>query len=432
MLIIHNEKMLELMRPDYSAADARRIEETLRERNALNFPRLSSGLFPAAHVDEKTAYTGYASVWVRDNIHVANAHLVAGQVDIALSTAKALFRFFETQAPKFRSIISGKTDPTDPMNRPHVRFDGNRLIEIDEKWAHAQNDALGYFLWFYCRLCNRGHLEVSEMDLRLLGLFPRYFAAIRYWMDEDSGHWEELRKISASSIGTVVAGLTELASLLRRHSIDVFGGEGESRCNLAEVLAMCEAGRTTLNGILPWECKQADGGKLRRYDAALLFLIYPLCVVNGRTAEQIVADVTIALEGDWGIRRYLGDSYWATDYRKSVRPERRTTDYSEDLSERNRLYVEGQEAQWCIFDPILSVIHGSFSRETGEERHRRCQIHHLNRALGQLTGASEDFPEFRCPELYYREGGRYVPSDATPLLWTQANLLTALRSVQVP
>ena len=32
-------------------------------------------------------------------------------------------------------------------NRPHVRFDGRTLSEIgDQRWAHAQNDALGYFL----------------------------------------------------------------------------------------------------------------------------------------------------------------------------------------------------------------------------------------------------------------------------------------------
>ena len=42
---------------------------------------------------------------------------------------------------------------------------------------------------------------------------PLYFQAIRYWQDEDSGHWEERRKIEASSIGAVVAGLRELRLL---------------------------------------------------------------------------------------------------------------------------------------------------------------------------------------------------------------------------
>ena len=34
---------------------------------------------------------------------------------------------------------------------------------------------------------------------------------------------------------------------------------------------------------------------------------------------------------------------------------------------------------------------------------------------------------FKCPELYYLENGNYVPNDATPLLWTQANLWIAFK-----
>jgi hypothetical protein len=36
----------------------------------------------------------------------------------------------------------------------------------------------------------------------------------------------------------------------------------------------------------------------------------------------------------------------------------------------------------------------------------------------------------RCPESYYLENGRFVPVDQTPLLWTQGNLLTALRMME--
>ena len=45
---------------------------------------------------------------------------------------------------RFDDIISGAVDPQDVANRPHVRFDGRTLSEIgDQRWAHAQNDALG-------------------------------------------------------------------------------------------------------------------------------------------------------------------------------------------------------------------------------------------------------------------------------------------------
>ena len=45
-------------------------------------------------------------------------------------------------------------------------------------------------------------------------LIARYFQKIQYWKDEDSGHWEELRKVAASSIGVATAGLREFRSLI--------------------------------------------------------------------------------------------------------------------------------------------------------------------------------------------------------------------------
>ena len=102
-------------------------------------------------------------------------------------------------------------------NRPHVRFDGRTLSAIgDQRWADAQNDALGYFLWLSSTLAASGALKPDANAVSVLTRFVRYFAAIRFWQDEDSGHWEEQRKVSASSIGTVVAGLEAFADLLRQ------------------------------------------------------------------------------------------------------------------------------------------------------------------------------------------------------------------------
>ena len=93
------------------------------------------------------------------------------------------------------------------MNRPHVRFNGLTLEENPERWSHAQNDALGYFLWLSCRLALAGHVSSLPEDWDLLGRFALFFRSVRYWQDEDSGHWEEARKVEAWSIGAVVAAL---------------------------------------------------------------------------------------------------------------------------------------------------------------------------------------------------------------------------------
>ncbi len=198
----------------FSSHDLAQIEEELERRGTLTLRALGTGLFPAALVDASVG-SGYESVWVRDNAFVAYAHLVRGQSQVATRTARALMTFFEKSRPRFEAIIAGEVDPDDVMSRPHVRFDGERIAEITvQHWAHAQNDALGYLLWLCSKLAQAGILELDEQGARTLALFPAYFRAIRYWQDEDSGHWEEVRKREASSIGTVAAGLQGLLTLV--------------------------------------------------------------------------------------------------------------------------------------------------------------------------------------------------------------------------
>lgn len=181
-----------------------------------------------------------------------------------------------------------------------------------------------------------------------------------------------------------------------------------------------------LAAILPAECVQEDPRRSRRYDAALLFLAWPLDVVDDAMARQIVDDVLVHLSGDYGIRRYLGNSYWTADYKQKFTADKRAADVSERQEIRDALARPGEEAQWCIFDPIVSIVAGRRYRRTREQPDLDRQVHHFNRALGQLTGTGYPRGGLRCPEAYYLERGRYVPNDQVPLLWTQANLWLAL------
>ena len=210
---------------------------------------------------------------------------------------------------RFTGIIEGKVNPANSMERPHIRFDGQTLEEIDQQWNHAQNDALGYFLWFYCKLANEKLLPIQSEDLEILALFPFYFQAVCYWEDEDSGHWEEERKIEASSIGTVIAGLREMKQLLT-DTLLASQCQYNNKFVTVELLdKLINQGTSALNQILPFECIQSPPQE-RRYDAALLFLIYPLQVIEGEMADCILSNVINNLQGDYGIRRYLGDSFW--------------------------------------------------------------------------------------------------------------------------
>ncbi|MGQ0633532.1 MAG: glycoside hydrolase family 15 protein [Planctomycetaceae bacterium] len=408
-----NPTIAGLIRPKYDRPSFEAIRQTLDRSGTLRIPVLPSGLFAAATVTDFSKGTNYHSSWVRDTVHVAYAHAVNGQTVIAAGAAQALCRFFQTQRQRLLDVIDEPTLKSDAMRRPHVRFNGDTLTELNQTWAHAQNDALGYFLWLVATLSRAGLFQPADDELDLLQLFPRYLNAIEYWSDEDSGHWEEAKKIEASSIGAVVAALRAYQAVWPADLVKDLLAKGEA----------------ALRAILPAECVQPDPAKRRDYDAALLFLIYPLRVVDSATADAIIERTVANLMGEIGIKRYLGDSFYCTNYETSLARlgDDPTRDFSTDLSARNALAIPGSEGQWCLFDSTLSTIYAERYRTSGRADDREKQTAFLNRALLQIT--RDDPPRcaaMQCPELYYIENGRMQTSKAVPLLWSQANLWTAM------
>jgi hypothetical protein len=426
MIVVHHPAMKEWLRASYSRDALEALASFLADQGTLDFAALPSGVYPASYVGLAGKLSGYQNAWVRDNVYVAFAHDVAGITALAAKPMNALAAFLETQRKKMDAVSSGLADPHDVRFRPHVRFDGRTTRELPDAWSNAQNDALGYFLWMYCRLAIRRELQPKA---ELLASLARFLFAIAYWEDEDSGHWEERRKIQASSIGAILAGLIELQRLKGTDAITASALENRGVVdNFLQDLM--DRGRSALGTILPAECIQGSPGKARRYDAALLFLVYPLQVVTAPMSDRILSDVETKLQGPHGIRRYIGDSYWTADYKKKVPPEQRTANVSEHQDRRDALAKIGEEAQWCIFDPIISAIGGLRFAQTGEARHRERQIYHFQRALGQLTSARDRPTGPRCAEAFYLEEGEYVPNDHVPLLWTQANLWLALSAMK--
>ncbi len=76
---------------------------------------------------------------------------------------------------------------------------------------------------------------------------------------------------------------------------------------------------------------------------------------------------------------------------------------------------------FCRFTTVIAI-----KGDRGPEDLER-QTEHFNRALRQIT---IDDPlrckAYQCAELYYKEDGRLQTSKSVPLLWSQANLWTAL------
>ena len=410
---------------DSTDVDVDQIVSFLIERGTFQFPALPNGLFSAALGDDGDfALTGYANIWVRDNIHIAHAHWVIGDRPAAVKTVRTLLDFYIKHQFRFVDIIEGRADASDPMQRPHIRFRGTNLTELPEKWSHAQNDALGYWLWLTSKLAIAGDLVLESGDVAVLIDLLRYWNKIQYWQDEDSGHWEESRKVAMSSIGVAVSGLREFREWLATPPGDL------ARTLFPQIDSLTadlwDAGIRTLGKNLPHESGPSGLETDRPFDSALLFLMYPTDLWDGEVREEILDNVRTHLLGQYGIRRYLGDSYWCADYKTLLAADERTADFSDNLGARDQLLKPGLEAQWCIFDPILSVIYGRRFQRTGKEADREQQLFHMRRSLSQMTTAESRFGAYRCPESYFCENGVYVPNDITPLLWTQANLRLAL------
>lgn len=415
-------KLQDMIHESYSIEQLHAIERHLIQAKTFEMPVLSTGLYPASQTTSSSQYTGYGNVWVRDTVHIAYARYRCGYVSEAAKATQALMTHFTNERSRFRNIISGRADANLPMNRPHVRFNGKRMEEIPEKWPHAQNDALGYFIWLYCLMASERVYTPQDESLRQLAYIVLYLAKIEYWQDEDSGHWEEVRKVASSSIGAVVAGLQQMASYLKSRKVDTISTE-DGVVDTGLVNWLIARGDEALHAILPWDSRQP--GKERRYDAALLFLVYPLSVVNEQTATKIVNDVQEHLQGNYGIKRYIGDSFWCADYKSLVSEQERTADFSDDIASRDRLLKPGQEAQWCVFDSIISIIYGRNYQATGEKYDWERQGYYFNRALRQIAERRDAPGVLQCPELYYLDDERYVPNDVMPLLWAQANLSLA-------
>lgn len=390
------------------------LQEKFACTKVLEVEPNAHGIYAASPSQSADSKTGYQNAWLRDNAMVAFSKWVRGDAESALQTAQGLGKFLLTQIARMEAIVRRPSRKEDVQARPHVRFHAETLRELEQHWSHAQNDALGYTVWLRFRLANEERCNLSREESELYGAMTRYFHAIQYWRDLDSGAWEEERKLNSSSVGAVMAGLREVRKYL----------EAKNKlpgCSRKLVEELLKHGQKTLNAQLPFEAPPH-----RRSDAALLFLIYPLGIVTSESATHVILSLMRArLMGRLGVRRYIGDSYFCQDYDEWFTAETRSADFSLRLAFRDEYLQPGCEAQWCLFDPLLSVIYGRrYQADHGRAGFLKFQVEHFNRAIAQIT------PETQCPELYYLKRGEFVPNEHTPLAWTQANLGIAFEYLQ--
>jgi hypothetical protein len=393
---------------------ATEVQKLLGQHDCLTFPQLHSGLFPAANFDNLEAdQTGMANAWLRDSCCIGLILIKSGKSEMAAKTARGVVDRLRMVQPTFKKIVAAGRAPEDDKQRPPVRYAGQDS-EPRYDWANAQNDALGYSLKFIGAAAEASILDLSPEDKSIIELVLAYLEAVEYWNDAESGHWEEIKKVNASSIGTVVGGIEAIRSLI-------------ASTEQADTLA--ERGQAELAKILPYESKTP--GLERPHDSALIFLVEPQVVLKGEMATKIITDAEQHLMGEHGFRRYNGDSYWGPDYREHFLVGARAGNFSDpkDMVLRDQYLQPGAEAQWTFFDPLLAAYYAHRFAKSSEEQDQKKARSFMARSLKNIImheqkGSGKKV--WRLPELFFMERGEWVPNDHLGLLWGQANLLYGL------
>jgi hypothetical protein len=460
-VLVHHPGLACHMRASYTPRTLERLEAELARMGTLEVKQLPTGLPMAGEVRERSAVTqsGYDYVWTRDAVLVSNGWLRSGQPEKAAKAVGALFRYYATpnQLGRMQRTVEGVS-----LDRPHIKFDGRTLRDFPQKWAHAQNDALGLMLWMGATLGKRGLWVPDAGGRKVLALLVAYLDTLDYATDKDAGHWEEMGhrqgRVLASSVHAVVMGLVALREWMRADpslgaaldkalasSVSTAARERLGSFQDPSTLErLISRGRQTLAGLLPDESR-GPGIYQRPADLALLEVLYldlqaPPAdrVLSPRMRDEMISRFLRDLRGSHGDRRYVGDGYWGGLKRHRGKPVDQALINHAELEDRLPLLEKGGEAQWTLGTPLLSAIYGLLYRETGEARYLKLETSELNRAVGMVTGPQSPLGEGTLPESYMQVGTDLADPQSPlvftenplPLNWSKANLALAVAGMK--
>lgn len=242
----------------------------------------------------------YSYVWIRDVFYSTLPFLYtpSERFEKAYHAIFDLFKRYE-----WKIDIHTKNKPKFLYEYIHSRYSMD-LEELNVEWGHAQNDAIGAFLWGVGEGVRHGQKVIRDKDdLRIIQKLVKYLECLEYWQTEDNGMWEENMEVHASSVGACVAGLNAVKMLVEVNP------------------ELISKGEETLRLLLPRESVTKDT------DLALLSLIFPYRIIDRPTALMIIENVVNDLERSNGCIRYQHDQY----------------------------YNEGSEAEWCFGFPWLGL-----------------------------------------------------------------------------
>lgn len=324
-----------------------------------------SGLFAAS---DKSVGTGYDKSWLRDNFYECLAFEVLGDWDTVEKTYTALLKVFLKHEEKIDYAIKNK--PKARHEYIHARFHPETFDEFWEEWGNKQNDSIGAILFMIGELEHHQKRSILKKPkhFRIINKLVRYLEAIEYWIDFDSGMWEENEEVHASSVGACVAGLKSVSMIK-----DVY-----------VPFELIENGKESLNKLLPRESAK------KFVDLALLSLIYPYNIATSSQREDILKNIEYHLLRKKGVIRYKNDYYY----------NKNPDGYSE-------------EAEWCFGLSWLAIIY--------------TKLGMLKKAQKFIDMMIRTDTDKGVPELYFSNTD--TPNENTPLGWAESLFIVALHDI---
>src|SRR5690606_26378920 len=158
----------------------------------LDRMRLSNGAYTASLSND------YSYVWIRDIVYTVLPFINEPSERYA-KAYHALLDMFRTY--EWKIDIHRKQKPIYLFEYIHSRY-STELKELPVEWGHAQNDAIGAFLWGIGEGYRLGQKVIRDKkDIEIVQKHVNYLECLQYWQAKYNGMWEENMEVHASSIG---------------------------------------------------------------------------------------------------------------------------------------------------------------------------------------------------------------------------------------
>lgn len=345
------------------------MDTITRSYEILDELRLPNGLYKASASDD------YNYVWLRDSFYEALPYLNKDDNKYE-QTYHAILDIFRKYEWKLDIHTKQKPQYTHEYLHPRYDLEGN---EVNEEWGNCQHDAIGAVLFGIGKGVEAGKNIIRDnADKRIVQKLVYYLDTCEYWKDEDNGIWEENREVHMSSVGACVAGLQAVKDAKIAHA----------------PFHLIDAGMNTIYELFPYE------SKTKPVDLAQLSLIYPFGIFRGDDALEIINRVCKTLLREFGVLRYLGDSYYSV--------------FEDDRNSHPWKYY-GSEAEWTMGLPWLSLCYHIMGRD---------DMAHIFVRKTEKAMCHDG----KLPELYY--SGTSIQNKNNPLGWSQALYILAKESLE--